>query len=241
METPATVNADGKGPQTAFAELSRISLREHSLSDTLQRVVELAQEVLVEAADVSITFVEQNKPHTVAFTGALAVELDELQYENGYGPCTDAAISAQTVVVDHRGPDSPYPDFSRSCRRAGVTHTVSVGMPVAQRTAGAINIYATNGVPLDDANIQLAEIFAGYAAVTIANATHFKNAADQARHMQIAMESRAAIEQAKGIIMAQTRCTDEEAFAVLTKTSQRQNRKLRQVAETVVQSVQKRP
>ena len=52
--------------------------------------------------------------------------------------------------------------------------------------------------------------------------------------MQAAMHSRAVIEQAKGMIMAQRRCTADEAFAVLSKTSQDTNRKLRDVAAALV-------
>ena len=55
-----------------------------------------------------------------------------------------------------------------------------------------------------------------------------------AQHMQAAMHSRAVIEQAKGMIMAQRRCTADEAFAVLSKTSQEINRKLRDVAAALV-------
>jgi AmiR/NasT family two-component response regulator len=48
------------------------------------------------------------------------------------------------------------------------------------------------------------------------------------------MESRAVIEQAKGIIMGQRRCTADEAFRLLSKLSQDSNRKLREVAEALV-------
>ena len=48
------------------------------------------------------------------------------------------------------------------------------------------------------------------------------------------MQSRAVIEQAKGIIMGQQRCTAVEAFNLLTKASQLENRKLRAIANDVV-------
>jgi hypothetical protein len=49
-----------------------------------------------------------------------------------------------------------------------------------------------------------------------------------------AMESRAVIEQAKGIIMGSTGCDADAAFGVLSKQSQYTNRKLREVAEELV-------
>ena len=48
------------------------------------------------------------------------------------------------------------------------------------------------------------------------------------------MENRTVIEQAMGIIMAERRCTPDEAFAILSKLSQDTNRKVREVAMTLV-------
>jgi AmiR/NasT family two-component response regulator len=55
------------------------------------------------------------------------------------------------------------------------------------------------------------------------------------------MESRAVIEQAKGIIMGERRCTAEEAFQILSKLSQDTNRKLREVATLLVSRAQQAP
>lgn len=52
------------------------------------------------------------------------------------------------------------------------------------------------------------------------------------------MQSRAAIEQAKGILMGAQRCTADEAFQILVRASQRENRKLRQIAEEIVSRAQ---
>jgi AmiR/NasT family two-component response regulator len=53
------------------------------------------------------------------------------------------------------------------------------------------------------------------------------------------MESRAVIEQAKGIIMARDKCTAEQAFDMLTRISQQQNIKLRDLAQGIVGSAYK--
>ena len=54
------------------------------------------------------------------------------------------------------------------------------------------------------------------------------------------MANRAEIEQAKGIIMANTRCTAEEAFDILVRQSQHENRKLRDIAVEIVQRASRR-
>lgn len=51
-----------------------------------------------------------------------------------------------------------------------------------------------------------------------------------------AMQTRAVIEQAKGMVIATTGCTADEAFALLTAQSQHENRKLAQVAEDLVRA-----
>jgi AmiR/NasT family two-component response regulator len=59
--------------------------------------------------------------------------------------------------------------------------------------------------------------------------------------MRLAMESRAVIEQAKGVLMGQRRVDADEAFEMLRAASQRSNRKLRDIALGIVESTQNRP
>jgi len=54
---------------------------------------DIAQNALEGIDDVSITLIREDKPFTVAHSGLLALEADELQYERGYGPCIDAGLS----------------------------------------------------------------------------------------------------------------------------------------------------
>ncbi len=98
-----------------------------------------------------------------------------------------------------------------------------------------MNIYGP-GVPgpLEERTIEVATTFAGHAAVTLFNAALYAGARDEVAQMKQALASRAQIEQAKGIIMAQERCGAEQAFAILVDLSSRSNRKLRDIAETVV-------
>jgi AmiR/NasT family two-component response regulator len=51
-----------------------------------------------------------------------------------------------------------------------------------------------------------------------------------------AMQSRSAIDQAVGVMPSGGGHTPEEAFQMLVRASQRENRKLREIAEEIVQS-----
>jgi AmiR/NasT family two-component response regulator len=48
------------------------------------------------------------------------------------------------------------------------------------------------------------------------------------------------VDQAKGIIMAQLRCSPDEAFTHVVTQSQRQNRNLRDLAAEIIERTQRR-
>jgi len=228
---------DRRDAMHAFAELALITVNADPAEKTLRRVAELAKRTLGEVEDVSLTVIHDRKPDSVVFTGPLAVDLDERQYDLGFGPCLDAAKTGQTLVVDTSADDSPYAEFARIAARAGVRSVVSVGLPLNQRSIGGLNIYRTTATAFDPMFLQHAEVFASYAAVAVNNVTRYADVAADAVNMRAAMESRAVIEQAKGIIMARDYCTPDEAFDILRRTSQQQNVKLRDLARTLVDSL----
>jgi ANTAR domain len=104
---------------------------------------------------------------------------------------------------------------------------------------GALNIYATQPAMFDRDAIEIARTFAGYAAVAIANARLYHSTATLAQDMRRPMETRAVIEQAKGILVAQQHCTPEQAFELFTRLSQTTHRKLRDCAADLVTSTAK--
>ncbi|MGH3745491.1 MAG: ANTAR domain-containing protein, partial [Mycobacteriales bacterium] len=80
----------------------------------------------------------------------------------------------------------------------------------------------------------MARTLAGYAAVALANAHLYETTSALAAQMADAMSSRAVIEQAKGVVIAQQHVDADEAFAILSRASQAANRKLRDIAQAVV-------
>jgi GAF domain-containing protein len=228
-------------PTAAFAELGRIKLSETNLDQVLFRVAELAKRTLPGASEVSVTLIRGDNAYTAAFTGALAVHLDEWQYELGHGPCLDASSAAATLSVTDASDEVRWPDWAARAVEAGVHSSLSIGLPVQEKVTGALNVYSVDPKAFDDDAITLAQTFAGYAAVALANAHLYDTTATLAQQMQAAMESRAVIEQAKGIIMGQRRCTADEAFALLSKVSQDSNRKLRDVAAALVAEAHGQP
>ena len=228
---------DGPGPMDpteAFAQLGRINLGDADVDGVLRRIADLALRTVPGVDEVSVTLVEGVRARSAAFTGEMARTLDESQYERGHGPCLAASAAPATLYLPDMDSERRWPDFAGRARDAGCRSSMSIGLPVQEAVAGALNMYAAEPAAFDDDAIVLAQTFAGYAAVALANAHLYDAQATLARQMQAAMESRAVIEQAKGIIMGERRCTADEAFAILSKLSQDANRKLRDVAAALV-------
>jgi GAF domain-containing protein len=241
VSTLDTGTEPSRDPRAAFAELSKIMLGEQELSQTLARVAELAKQTIHGATDVSVTLLHDTEVASVAFAGSLAAQLDERQYEAGFGPCVDAALSGTTIAIEDTADSPTYPDFARLARRHGITHTLSTGLPVQRRTIGALNIYGTGEGAFDDTTRELATAFASYAAVALANADLYASTAHLAANLQRALDSRAVIDQAKGILMRDHRISPDAAFDLLVERSSSGNRKLRDIAQDIVDDAQRNP
>ncbi|MGI5525281.1 GAF and ANTAR domain-containing protein [Micromonospora sp. CA-259024] len=228
-------------PADAFAELGRIKLGEVGLDDVLQRVAELAKRVLPVPVEVSVTLVRGGTAHTAVFTNELAQDMDERQYAQGSGPCLEAATAGEVLAVPDLATEDRWPAWAERGRTAGVGSSVSIGLPMQEAVVGALNVYAGTPHAFDDDTVAVLETFAAYAAVALANAQLYDSTATLARQMQEAMANRAVIEQAKGIVMAERRCSPAEAFAILSKVSQDSNRKVRDVAQALVDRAAKGP
>ena len=199
-----------------------------------RQIADLAKRAVPGAGEVSVTLVKNHDARTAAYTGDLALALDEMQYELGHGPCLTAAVSTSTQHVADMTSESRWPDWTSRAREAGANSSLSIGLPVQEAVTGALNIYATKPNAFDENALTVAQTFASYAEVAMANAYLYNAQTTLAQHMEIAMRSRAVIEQAKGIIMGDRRCSADEAFTILAKLSQDTNHKLRDVAVALV-------
>jgi len=220
---------------SAFAELGELAVSAVPLTEILQRTAELTRSVLGAPVEVSVTLIDGDAASTPAATADWAVTLDQAQYDHGYGPCLDSARAGHLVLVDDSAEDQRWPGFAAAAAEAGLVSSLSVPLPAQRHVIGALNIYARQLRVFTDERVHLAEQFASYAGVAIGNTALYLTSAKLAAQMQEAMSSRAVIEQAKGILMAVSKCDEDEAFAKLVSISQRSHRKLRDVARELVQ------
>lgn len=222
-------------PQETWNELAQIVVSELTLSDLLDQVARLAQRTISEVVDASVTLIDQEHAYSAAFTGPVALKLDERQYEAGYGPCLDAADSGTVLQLVDTKETEAYQAFAKEAVAHEVRSTLAVGLPVGDGLSGALNLYS--GIPgrFDPDTVGTAKTFASYAAVALTNTSLYENAVAVGDNLRRALESRAVIEQAKGILIADHHCDADAAFRLLSQLSQTSNRKLRDVATALVE------
>ena len=223
-------------------ELNRVVLVDRALDDVLADITRIAAAGIPGAEATSITLLRNDKAFTAAYAGDMALAADELQYEKGYGPCMDAGRGGVLLRIDDMTTETRWPDYvARVQAETGVRSSLSVPLPYQGNSIGALNNYSTAPAAFAspasiEAGLEVAEVV----AVAVANADAHWQLGEQARNVRIAMDSRAVIEQAKGVLMAQRHIDADQAFDVLREASQRYNRKLRDIATGIVDSVQGR-
>jgi AmiR/NasT family two-component response regulator len=111
-------------------------------------------------------------------------------------------------------------------------------LTVNGKTVGALNLYSAAIAPFTDESVELALTFAQQAAVAMANAEVYWRTYELTQNLEAALENRDKIGQAKGILIAGRKVTDDEAFDMLRRASQNRNVKLRDVADHVVRTGQ---
>jgi GAF domain-containing protein len=225
-------------PADALARLAAINFARSDMDEVLLTIARLACEVVTPAREVSITLLSQDKATTAAFTGDLAIAMDEQQYEQGYGPCLDACISGEMLAVTDTTSEPRWPSFARRAAELGLFSSLSVPMPIQDVMTGAMNFYAVTPRAFDDAAAGAATTFAEHAAVAVTNARSYESAATLIERMRLAARSRSSIEQAKGVLIGRYGSSSEQALNILILAARESDRRLGDVAGALVAAAQ---
>jgi GAF domain-containing protein len=226
----------------SLAVLSRYFVGTGTLQDTLQRVSELTGQAIGPADFVGITLPVEGGNRTAVFTDPASPEIDQAQYDTGEGPCLDALRTRQVHSVDSTREDGPWPAFRRAAADHGIGSTLSLPLIVDDRVVGAMNLYAPAEHAFVEDDRDAALQFAAQAAIVLANAQAYADAYELSARLGEAMQSRATIEQAKGILMGVNGCGPDRAFELLARTAQRKGLTVREMAwRTVVDATDHEP
>jgi GAF domain-containing protein len=222
--------------------MGAVVLNDETVENILDLVTVLTKRVVGSAVAVGITLHEEGRPFTSNASGELARTLDEAQYAADRGPCLQVARTDDHFVNEPLAEaGGEWPEFSAAAAAEGVRSIMSLPLTVNDHTIGVLNIYGADEDRFAGPDEATARLLAEQAAVVLANALAFAGAEQLNVHLRKAVESRDLIGQAKGILMARQGCSADEAFDILRRASQRTNRKVNEVAQSLVESVDSSP
>src|SRR4051812_28715455 len=206
------------------------------MDSLLQTVADLTKTVMPGTPEASVLLLVKDHPTTVVSTGALATDLDERQYERGHGPCLHAARSGQVTEIPDTRAENRWPDYTPRAVERGNLSSLSIPLAIdqADQASGALTISARRPEAFDEASRSVATRFAPYAAVAAGNLHAYRSAREMADNLQTALESRAVIDQAKGVLIERHKLTPDQAFQLLAQASMNANRKVRDIAADLV-------
>ena len=216
-----------------FAKIARDIQGDSTAAETFAHIVELAVATVDAAEHAAVTVVRGGKFETVASTDEVCRRVDQIQYDTSEGPCVESMTDNRTYRSNDLRSEPRFARFaSRTVAETGVLSMLSFRLFTEEDTFGALNLYATRTDAFDEQSLTIGAIFATHAALAFDRVhEHEEN-----ENLERALATNREIAMAMGIVMADRRCTEQQAFTHLREVSQRLNRKLRDIAADVVRT-----
>lgn len=217
-----------------WSELDRSQATGASVQEYLQAVVERTAEVVGVPGSFSISVMLYGQPVTVATSDRLAWEADQVEFDAVDGPCVESmATGALCTDIDLEA-ETRWPAWAAMANLIGFRSAAAVPGALGPSDWLALNLYSVEPDAFPAATVHRAERFLAEVARTLPVALRLSEQNRLVAQLQEALASRATIDQALGVLMAQNRCSRDDAFGILRRASQHRNVKLRDVAAAVI-------
>lgn len=220
----------------AFADLVEATVGEFDVHELLQSLVDQCVRVLGVAASGLMLAGRSSDLQMMVASDQRAEFLELFQVQHEEGPCVEAYRSGQAIVAEAPGGGlDRWPLFRTACVDAGFSSVVAVPMRVDGRVLGGLNLFGTAAQPAPTTTTaRVAQAMAKVAAIAIEKDQVSRERVTLISQLETALESRLAIEQAKGVLAAHLDIGVNEAFALLRQRARSNRRLLKDVATEVV-------
>lgn len=217
-----------------FVEIVDTLVGDFDVIDVLTTLTSRCVELL-EAAAAGILLADGAGHLRVIGASTEQINLLELfQIQNDEGPCLDCYRSGKVILDVDLRELSPWPNFAAETVEAGFAAVCAVPLRLRDTILGCLNLFMVDAIPLSKTDIALAQALADVASIAIIQDQATREAAKREGHLQHALTSRIAIEQAKGMVAERSRVDMDEAFTRLRSYSRNHNIGLTEVAEALV-------
>jgi GAF domain-containing protein len=219
---------------STFVELIDTLVDDFDVIDLLTVLAARSVELLG-AADAGILLADPRGHLRVMAASSEQIGLLELfQIQNEQGPCMDCYRTGEVVVDTDLAVSSTWPLFAAESIAAGYPSVCAVPLRIRSLVLGCLNLFMSEPAPLSPSDIDLARALADVASIAIIQDQTVRESVIREGRLQHALNSRIAIEQAKGMLAEYARVDMDQAFGRLRMFARNNNRGLTEVAESVV-------
>jgi hypothetical protein len=173
---------------------------------------------------------------TVAATDATALELEDLQFTLGEGPCVDASTTGRPVLQPDLSRTAPlrWPAFAAGAEAAGLAAVFALPLQVGAIRLGVLDLYRSTPRVLSREELADALCFAEAATTLLLHA--------QAQHSRWALplesltvlDDRAEVHQATGVVSVHADVSLQDALLLLRARAYAEQRPIAELAQDVL-------
>jgi ANTAR domain len=231
---------DGRRNVTSGADLAGeatglLGTAETSAPRSLNQLAAQAARQVPGCSGAAAVVWQGGEPVAVAATHPSLPELIDVQVRSGSGPLLDALSSEEPAGCADTLEEWRWPEYASVALREGVRCSLSL----AHRSGGeavCLSMFGARPRTLGPDSIAVAERLLVFGGAAVGVASEYGDARRAARQLRDAAESRAVVDQAKGVLMHALGCTAEEALQRMRQVSQAQNLKVTDVAARIIES-----
>jgi GAF domain-containing protein len=220
----------------ALTELGRLRFGEMRIEDAMHEIVQTTHTIFdVDGAGLMLADAEHHLRNAVVSDERLR-HLEELQIHHQEGPCIAAFDDKELVGAEDLTNDPRWPAFSAAAVARGVRAVLASPVPYNQDAVGVVAVLSEKRRPWS-AEEELAVLaFTDLAAVLVASMMQGQQQSELAAQLQGALNSRAVIEQAKGVLIGQQGLSAHAAYEQLRALARAERRKLAAVSAELVRN-----
>ncbi|GAA0623878.1 GAF and ANTAR domain-containing protein [Kribbella sandramycini] len=211
-----------------FAQLALDLHDSEGMEETVEAVVDFALQAL-SCSHAGVALVTRGQLEIPAVTDPVVAGIYEFQAGGALGPLIESMRDHSTVLVRDTATDDRWPAWAAKVRALGVRSVLDVPLTTGTGTVGILGLYSAEQDAFGPDEEAVAHILARHASVAVASAR-------QELSLAQAVDARKLVGQAMGILMERFDLDDDRAFAVLKRYSQNSNRKLRDVAQELIET-----
>lgn len=219
-----------------FVQLADTLVNDFDIPDFLFNLTARAVELLdIDAAGLLLAD-PNGRLRVMATSSDRAERMEMFELQHLQGPCLESFTSGEPIVnVDLAANAERWPRFCETARAAGFTVAHSLPLRLRDEVIGIMSLYGVEPDSyLTQADVDLAQALADVATIGLLQERSLREQSTRNRQLQLALESRTVIEQAKGLLAGITGIPLWEAFATIRFYARAHNRKISAVAQEVV-------